>query len=457
MSAMPAQLSQLADSMGYVSADALGEALRNGELSMERFGDELVKLNTDGVGNMRSFEDQAKASTGGIETTFKTMESAVVRGITKVIKSIGEGNIADTATRIGKAFEVGLSAAAQAIDFMSQSIAMLLEWLKPLTDYIAKNETVMQVLKTTGLVLAGILGGAIIAAVGAVIVIAGLLVVAIEFLVKTFEFVMSAAVLAWDGIKAAWSVATKFFQNIWNSIKSAYSSVTSWFGNLFRAAWGTIKSAWSSVVSWFSGLWSGIKGAFGAVGSWFGGVFRGAWDAITGALSGLGRWAKDRLEDIKRPFSNMWQVGKDIVQGLWNGIGDMAGWIKGKIEGFGGDIMGKLKSFFKIHSPSRLLRDKIGKMLGLGIGDGIMASLGAVLSDISSFGGEVFDAMQATLSPQYNAEFSGSSGVLSADDIWGSDSSIVSSPVINQVNHINTEVDMNIVNRSLMREARRAT
>ena len=39
MTAMPAQLKQVATAMGYVSADELGEALRNGTVSMDEFMD----------------------------------------------------------------------------------------------------------------------------------------------------------------------------------------------------------------------------------------------------------------------------------------------------------------------------------------------------------------------------------------------------------------------------------
>lgn len=68
------------------------------------------------------------------------------------------------------------------------------------------------------------------------------------------------------------------------------------------------------------------------------------------------------------------QLGKDLVKGLWNGISNMAGWIGEKIKGFGKGVMDGLKNFFGIKSPSRLMRDEIGSMLGEGIGIGIEKS-----------------------------------------------------------------------------------
>lgn len=64
------------------------------------------------------------------------------------------------------------------------------------------------------------------------------------------------------------------------------------------------------------------------------------------------------------------EIGKNIVRGLWDGISNMSKWIGEKIKGFGEGILNGLKSFFKIKSPSRLMRDEIGKNLALGIGAG---------------------------------------------------------------------------------------
>ncbi|QIK57765.1 tape measure protein [Erysipelothrix sp. HDW6A] len=94
MSAMPAQLKQVALSMGYASSDKLGESLRNGTVSMNDFMLELIKLNKEGVKGFQSFEDQARNSTGGIATSMINVKTAITRGIADVINAIGQSNIA---------------------------------------------------------------------------------------------------------------------------------------------------------------------------------------------------------------------------------------------------------------------------------------------------------------------------------------------------------------------------
>ena len=64
-------------------------------------------------------------------------------------------------------------------------------------------------------------------------------------------------------------------------------------------------------------------------------------------------------------------IGKQFVKGLWSGIASLTGWIGKQIAGFAKGLVRKFKDFFKIHSPSRLMRDEIGKNLVLGIGVGV--------------------------------------------------------------------------------------
>lgn len=77
-------------------------------------------------------------------------------------------------------------------------------------------------------------------------------------------------------------------------------------------------------------------------------------------------------------------VGEDLVKGLWNGIDDMVGWITKKLKGFSGDVLGGIKSFFGIKSPSRVFRDEIGKQLALGLADGIEANAKQPLDAMAS-------------------------------------------------------------------------
>lgn len=73
-------------------------------------------------------------------------------------------------------------------------------------------------------------------------------------------------------------------------------------------------------------------------------------------------------------------VGTNLIKGLWDGIKGAAGWLKDKIAGFCSDILDSIKGFFGINSPSRVMRDQVGKMIGEGMAEGIEGSKRAVLA-----------------------------------------------------------------------------
>ena len=103
MTAMPAQLKQVAIAMGYANASQLGEELRSGSVSMNEFMQTIHKLNTEGVNGFASFEEQAKGSTGGIQTSITNVKTALTRGIADIINAIGRSNIAGFFQNVAKA------------------------------------------------------------------------------------------------------------------------------------------------------------------------------------------------------------------------------------------------------------------------------------------------------------------------------------------------------------------
>ena len=103
MTAMPAQLKQVAIAMGYANASQLGEELRSGNVSMNEFMQTIHKLNTEGVNGFASFEEQAKGSTGGIQTSITNVKTAITRGIADIINAIGRSNIAGFFQNVAKA------------------------------------------------------------------------------------------------------------------------------------------------------------------------------------------------------------------------------------------------------------------------------------------------------------------------------------------------------------------
>lgn len=90
--------------------------------------------------------------------------------------------------------------------------------------------------------------------------------------------------------------------------------------------------------------------------------------SVTSAVSNIGNSIIDTLSGI-----DLFEIGSNIIQGLINGIGSMVGAVASKISEVAGNIKDKITGALGIHSPSRLMRDYVGKFIPQGIAVGIEA------------------------------------------------------------------------------------
>lgn len=161
-----------------------------------------------------------------------------------------------------------------------------------------------------------------------------------------------------DLAQKAWSGAKDFFGNVRSGINNAFSNVDSWMSSKFGSSWTAVKNAFanSTVAQYFGQIWNSVKGVFSAVKSVLSGNFSDAWEAIKGVFSGWGNFFSGLWDKLKSAFSNAWsnmsEIGKNIVQGLWQGLTNSIEWLKNKITGWVGNVLGFLKNLFGINSPS---------------------------------------------------------------------------------------------------------
>ena len=84
------------------------------------------------------------------------------------------------------------------------------------------------------------------------------------------------------------------------------------------------------------------------------------------------------INTLKSLPSKVVSIGKDIVKGIWNGITGSYKWITGKIKEWCGSFVNGFKKALGIHSPSRVMRDEVGKPLVDGVAVGIKENSGEV-------------------------------------------------------------------------------
>lgn len=92
-------------------------------------------------------------------------------------------------------------------------------------------------------------------------------------------------------------------------------------------------------------------------------------------------------------MSAMINIGADIVRGIWSGISGAAGWLWNQISGWMNSIVSGIMNFFGIGSPSKLMRDAVGKWLPAGMGKGIEDEGDQAVEAAESVSKAVADAM----------------------------------------------------------------
>ncbi|MDM5187870.1 phage tail tape measure protein [Bacillus sp. DX4.1] len=153
----------------------------------------------------------------------------------------------------------------------------------------------------------------------------------------------------------------------WNAIKSGTSSVMSAIRSVISSVWNAIKSIISTVVNSAKAVvqvaFQSMKNVVSEISSSISSTISSAWNGIISFLRGI----------------NLMSIGKNIMDGLLKGITSMASSIWNKVTEIGNGIKDKLTGLFKIHSPSRWMRDMIGVNMVQGWINGIDGMKGAVL------------------------------------------------------------------------------
>ena len=166
--------------------------------------------------------------------------------------------------------------------------------------------------------------------------------------------------MAFDWLSIGSNIINFFSNGITNAIqyvKTAGTNVINALKNGIVNLPSQMLSIGKNIISSLSG---GISGMIGSASS----AIRGIASSIVSGISGLP--------------SQMLSIGKNIVSGVWNGISGMASWIKNKIFGFAGGIINSVKSALGIKSPSRVMRDQVGKYIPMGLSKGIEENAGYV-------------------------------------------------------------------------------
>lgn len=162
----------------------------------------------------------------------------------------------------------------------------------------------------------------------------------------------------WNGV---WTGIQNIAARVWNGIQNIVTAG-------MNAISGVVSSVTSAISSTWSGLWNTVKNLASSAWNGITNAVRNGVNTVANTVSGIGG-------KIKGAFSNAgsWLVsaGNNIIQGLINGIKGAIGNAVAAVKNAASSIVNAAKSALGIHSPSRVFRDEVGKMIPAGLGVGV--------------------------------------------------------------------------------------
>lgn len=190
-----------------------------------------------------------------------------------------------------------------------------------------------------------------------------------------------------DAIKGDWSGAWNEIENvattIWNGITSVVSTAINGVQSIISSVMNGVKSVWTTV-------WNGIKNVVS-------GVMIAVKSVVSGGMSAMHGVVSSMMSAVRSAFVNGWNAarnatangisravsaarsmvgamvsaGRDFVMGFVNGIEGAIWRAASAAARMASAAMNAAKAWFNIGSPSKVMRDQVGKWVPAGLAVGI--------------------------------------------------------------------------------------
>lgn len=411
-------LSAIAKKMGITMGE-LKEGLSQGKISVEEFQNQLIEMDTKGGGGLKSLNRIAKDSTKGIKTSIQNAKTAVTRGVGEVIEGLNKalvdedlGGFKGIIDKVGSSMEYFLKVMAanipRAVSFLSNlfdavqkfgsALKFMMPFLVPATTAFGalmfQLKGIPTIIKSFNNFKNAIIGVGnslkimwAIAAANPFVLIVGAVVGAIAvfgYFMATNEEFRNKVISVWNDVKDSvlgvlknikdwgidtWNSAKELASNAVESVKNTWSGIKEWFSNTWQNIKDIAYNTWISIKNSMINTWNNIKESFWNIVT---GIVNSAENAWTNLKNGVSK-AINRVKEIFDSLReiNLFEIGKNIIDGLINGVVEKWNALKKTIKGIAGSIKDSIKGALGIHSPSRWMRDMVGKNIVQGIIVGI--------------------------------------------------------------------------------------
>ena len=221
---------------------------------------------------------------------------------------------------------------------------------------------------------------------------------------KNWDKIGPAIKNIWENIKNAciniFTNIYKFISETWDKIVNGVTDfgvkILKGLGELVIKIFKGASDFMKNIINWYINLWGkifqlcteGVTNVLQAIINFFGKFLNAGCELVKSIAKGIGNTMHSAVSAMisvgKSIYNsirsiNLFDIGKNLIIGLWNGISSVADWILDKLGGFCDSVVDTVCDWFGIHSPSRVFRDQIGKMIPRGMAVGIEAETGKVM------------------------------------------------------------------------------
>lgn len=348
---------------------------------------------TTAVGVITTFIDNITANIPQFLSAGGQIISSILSGMTQLLPSIGMFGItlvtqlyeqitAQAPVLLQKGYELLNNLITGFVEAIPEALPKILDFIQGVGNKLAEAAPVMiqKGFELLGQIVQGIVGAIPI------------LIAKVPEIISTFANVINdnfptilakGVGLLWELIKGIISAIPDLIANIPKIISAIVDTLMAfqWLSlgrNIIKLLKDGIMSMVGAVKSAGIKIFDTIRNTMINLPSTLSNLGKSAIHNLSATISGLASSAKTAALKVASAIESailklpgkMLSIGKDIVTGLWNGISGMVGWITDKVMGFANSVLGGIKKALGIHSPSRVMRDEVGKMMALGMGIG---------------------------------------------------------------------------------------
>lgn len=335
-----------------------------------------------------------------IQTLFATI-STTISGVLGTMDFSALTNLAQAILPALQAgFQTFLGYVTPAIQPLLTAFVNLWNAIQPIVNVIASS--LMPVFQILGAFLGGFVSGVMGALTTAFNVLAGVarvLTPVIQFVGSVIQalapiFVTVAGFIGqlmgqFAGFNGILGVVGKVVSSVFSGIIGFGSRLFSSLSGVFN----NIANGFIIMGSGLGGVGRGIANTFSSIIGFAGRMVSGIIKSVSGVAGKIGSHFSGVFNAISKAIGNVADIGKNIVDGIASGIKGAWKSVTSAIGALTDMIPKKIRSLLGIHSPSRVMRDMVGKFIPQGIAVGMTSQDGFISSHAQKLKDQLTDSM----------------------------------------------------------------